>query len=86
LNGKILWTSSAAEKFGLGPYLLANGLLYILADDGRMSLAEATPAAYRRLAQAQVAGHDAWGPMAIADGRLICRDLTKMFCLDVSAK
>jgi outer membrane protein assembly factor BamB len=84
LNGKIRWTSSAAEKFGLGPYLLANGLLYTLGDEGRMVLAEATPAAYRPLAWATVVGHDAWGPMALADGRLLCRDLTRMVCLDVS--
>ena len=34
--------------------------------------------------QAQVlTGHDSWGPMAMAGGRLILRDLTRMVCLDV---
>jgi outer membrane protein assembly factor BamB len=84
LAGKIRWTSTAAEKFGLGPYLLAHGLLYILGDEGRMVLAEANPTAYRPVARATVVGHDAWGPMALADGRLVCRDLTRMVCLDVS--
>jgi outer membrane protein assembly factor BamB len=89
LDGKIMWTSTAADKFGaqgMGPYLLANGLFFILGDDGRMALAEASPAAYRRLANAQVLhGHDACAPMAMADGRLICRDLTTLLCLDVTS-
>jgi outer membrane protein assembly factor BamB len=85
LDGKVVWTSSAAERFGLGPYLLANGLFYILSDDGRLVLAEANTSEYRRLTQGQVLhGHDACGPMALADGRLLCRDLTEMVCLMVT--
>ena len=29
-------------------------------------------------------GHDAWAPMAIADGRLLLRDANKMYCVNVS--
>ena len=28
---------------------------------------------------------EAWGPMALAGGRLLARDLTRLVCLDVSA-
>jgi len=36
------------------------------------------------LATAKVlAGHESWGPMALAGDRLIVRDLTTMRCLDV---
>ncbi len=31
-------------------------------------------------------GIESWGPMAIASGRLIVRDLKKMTCLDISDK
>jgi outer membrane protein assembly factor BamB len=57
-------------------------------DDGLLTLAEATPEAYQRLDQFQVFedAHDAWGPMAIAGGRLVLRDLTRMACLDVAKK
>ncbi len=56
-------------------------------DTGLLTLASATPDGYKQLAQAQVLnGHDSWGPMAMAGGRLILRDLTTMVCLDVSAK
>jgi outer membrane protein assembly factor BamB len=85
LRGKVLWDSGSGHLFGLGPYLVANGLLFVMSDKGVLTLAEATPVGYKPLAQAQVFedGHDAWGPMAIAGGRLIVRDFTRMACLDV---
>ena len=65
--------------------LIADGLLYVLNDSGLLTLVEAVPDAYKPLSQAQVlTGHDAWGPLALAGGRLIARDLTRMVCLDVS--
>ena len=91
LDGKELWKSPGKNKFGLGPYMIsrdtnAGGMIYLLDDSGLMTLAEATPDGYKQLARAQVLhGHDAWGPMAMVDGRLIVRDLTQMICLDVAA-
>ena len=72
-TARSVWTSGSQHRFGLGPYLIADGLIFVLNDDGRLTLAEATPAGYQPLAQAQVLdGHDAWGPMALAAGRLSC--------------
>lgn len=85
LAGKLLWSSGAGAKFGLGPFLIANGLIFVLNDDGLLTLAEAAPSGYHSLTQAQVlAGHDAWAPLALAGGRLLARDLTRMVCLDVT--
>jgi outer membrane protein assembly factor BamB len=62
-------------------------MIYVMDDEGRLTLAEASPKGYVQLAQAQVLhGHDSWGPMAMVDGKLILRDLTQMVCLDVSKK
>ncbi|MCY3024259.1 MAG: PQQ-like beta-propeller repeat protein [Planctomycetota bacterium] len=84
LDGQIRWTSGA-RRFGLGPFLIADGLLYAMDDNGKMTLAEASPSGFRPLAQAQLLqGHDAWGPMALVGGRLLARDFTRMVCLDVS--
>ncbi len=84
-QGKILWASGSAVKFGLGPFALADGLIFALEDRGMLRLAEATTDGYKQLAEAQVlTGRDAWGPMAFASGRLIVRDETRMICLDVS--
>jgi outer membrane protein assembly factor BamB len=64
---------------------MADGLIYALNDAGNLSLIEATPEKFNLLAQAQVLkGHESWGPMALVNGRLIARDLTRMICLDVA--
>ena len=83
-DGRTQWSSSSAHKFGLGPYTILNGLIYVMDDDGHLTVAEATPEAYKPLTAAQVLqGHESWGPMAFASGRLIVRDLTRMVCLDI---
>ena len=87
LNGQVLWTSPSTHRFGprgLGPYNIANGMIYILDDTGVLTLAEATPTGYVQRACAKVLdGIEAWGPMAVASDRLILRDMNKMMCLDI---
>jgi outer membrane protein assembly factor BamB len=84
LDGNVVWTSGSTHKFGLGPYTIINGLIYVMDDHGLLTLAEATTTGYVQLAQADVLeGIDSWGPMAVAENRLILRDLTKMICLDI---
>ncbi|MBN2581078.1 MAG: PQQ-like beta-propeller repeat protein [Pirellulales bacterium] len=86
-SGKEVWRSGSEHRFGLGPYLIADGLIYVLDDDGVLTLAEAAPQGYRQLAQARVLdGHDAWGPMALVGSRLILRDFTRMTCIDIGEK
>jgi len=83
-DGNIVWTSTSAHKFGLGPLVIADGLLFLMNDSGLLTLSEATPAGYIQLGGAKVLeGPDSWGPMAIVSGRLILRDLNRMVCLEV---
>jgi outer membrane protein assembly factor BamB len=85
LNGKVVWASGPQHRFGIGPYTLANGLLYVMNDTGVLTLVEASPAGYKQLAQAKVlSGGESWGPLVITGGRLLCRDLTRLVCLKVS--
>jgi outer membrane protein assembly factor BamB len=84
LSGKEVWKSGSGHRFGLGPYLIADGLIYVLDDSGLLTLAQASPKGYQQLAQAQaIEGNDSWGPMALVGGRLILRDLTQMVCIEV---
>jgi len=84
---KFLWTSGKTERFGLGPYILADGKFFILDDDGTLTIAKATTSKFTLLAKAKIIdGQDAWGPLAIADGRLLMRDSKQMVCLDIRAK
>jgi outer membrane protein assembly factor BamB len=87
LQGKIVWQSGPANRFGNGPFMLAQGRFYLLNDSGELSLAQASPEAFKTLAKAKMLeGPDAWGPMALAGGRLIIRDMFHMSCLDVSGQ
>jgi outer membrane protein assembly factor BamB len=85
LEGREVWASGPEHRFGIGPYMIADGLIYVMDDAGLLTLAEATTTGYHQLAQAQVLqGHESWAPMALVGGRLLARDLTRMVCLDVS--
>jgi len=87
LQGNVVWTSTSANKFGNGPFVIAGGLIYIMNDTGELTLAQAGPSSYLALAHAKVLdGRESWGPMAIASGRLIVRDTQRMICLDISGK
>jgi outer membrane protein assembly factor BamB len=86
-DGGVVWTSTSAHQFGLGPYTIANGLIYVMNDSGVLTMVEATPSGYVQRASVKVLeGPDSWGPMAIASGRLILRDLNRMICLDVTER
>lgn len=86
-SGKVVWSSGSGGQFGLGPFLVASGLVYALNDNGTLSLFEASTEKFNLLARNQVLkGRESWGPMALAAGRLIVRDLTRVVCLDVAAK
>lgn len=85
LNGKQLWHSGSEHHFGLGPYLIAQGMIYVLEDNGMLTLVNASPDGYHQIAQAKILdGPEAWGPLALVNGRLVARDLRQMVCLDVS--
>ena len=85
LGGTVRWTSGPKHKYGLGPYIVADGLLIVFNDQGVMSLVEATPQAFQPLASAKVfdEGHEAWGPPALVAGRLLARDMTHLVCVDL---
>ncbi|MCX6930430.1 MAG: PQQ-like beta-propeller repeat protein [Verrucomicrobia bacterium] len=87
LEGKPVWASASSQQFGLGPFLAADGLCFAMNDSGLLRLIQATPERYVLLGQAQVLkGHESWAPLALAGGRLIARDLTRMVCLDVARR
>ena len=82
---KMVWTSGKTNRFGLGPYLIADDKMYILSDDGTLTMISPNTKGYMQLAQNKIFdGHDAWAPLAIADGRLLLRDSKTMFCLDIA--
>ena len=85
LDGKEVWTSEGKASFGLGSFLLADDMFFVMdGNNGTLNLVEANTAAHRELASAQVLnGEEVWGPMALSEGKLVLRSLTEMICLDV---
>jgi outer membrane protein assembly factor BamB len=87
LDGKVVWASSPTETFGLGPFLVAEDLVLAMNDSGKLRLFEAAPTRFRLLGEAQpLTGRESWAPLALAGGRLLARDLTRMVCLAVAAR
>lgn len=82
---KIIWTSGKEGRFGLGPYLIADNKLFVLSDDGTLTICRPDPKKYIQLAQKKLFdGHDSWGPMALVDGKLILRDSKTMYCVTLN--
>jgi outer membrane protein assembly factor BamB len=84
---KIIWSSGKTNRFGLGPYLVADDKFFILNDDGVLTIIEASANEYIQLGQAKILpGVDAWGPMAMTNGRLLARDSRRLVCVDVRGR
>lgn len=83
---KVVWTSGKETRFGLGPYFIADNKMFILSDDGTLTIARTSTEKYIQLEQVKVIedGHDAWAPFALADGYLLLRDAKTMICIDLN--
>ncbi|HOZ48309.1 MAG TPA: PQQ-binding-like beta-propeller repeat protein [Candidatus Hydrogenedentes bacterium] len=85
-DGHLVWSSGPENRFGLGPFLLADNKFYVLSDDGVLTMIEASAEAFIPLDRARVLrGQDAWGPIAVAGSRMLLRDSRRMTCIDVGA-
>lgn len=81
---KILWSSGKETRFGYGPYLIADNKFFILSDDGVLTIATLSARSWKPLDKIKVLqGHDAWAPIALADGYMVIRDSKNMICLDM---
>jgi outer membrane protein assembly factor BamB len=98
MDGEIMWKTSRDPDFNKGSMILAEGL--ILATDGAKSLflIEPDPSEFKPIASAELltaaeAGGDRraarfgtqnWAPIALADGRLLIRDQSRLLCVKVA--
>ena len=85
-DGTLKWSSGSDNRFGLGPFMLADDKFYILDDHGVLTMLKSSDSEYIQLGQAQVLeGHDPWGPMALAGSRMLLRDMDNMICVELGA-
>ncbi|MBI1900458.1 MAG: PQQ-binding-like beta-propeller repeat protein [Planctomycetes bacterium] len=80
LTGKVKWQ---ARGFRKGSLLAADGHLIILGENGKLALADATPAGYRERASFRVSHYRCWTVPTLAGGKLYVRDEEQIACLDL---
>ncbi|MBI5385649.1 MAG: PQQ-like beta-propeller repeat protein [Verrucomicrobia bacterium] len=80
-TGAVKWSE---KGFGLGAVTAADGKLILLSEKGELVIAEASPAAFKPLARAQVLGGKCWTAPVLSNGRVYCRNSTgDLVCVDV---
>lgn len=83
-DGALTWSSGKDHRFGLGPWLLADGKFFILDDEGVLYMARASSDHFDLLDKAKILqGHESWAPMALAHDRLLLRDMSTLACVYV---
>jgi outer membrane protein assembly factor BamB len=83
-NGEVKW---GEKKFGKGSLMMADGKIIGLSEKGELMVAEATPAAFKPVSQAQVLGGKCWSVPVLSNGKVYCRNAKgDLVCLDVSGK
>lgn len=96
MNGQVMWKTKRDPDFNKGSMILAEGL--ILATDGarKLFLIEPDPTAFKPIASAELLvaapaegmsarfGTQNWAPIALADGKLLMRDQSRMICVKVA--
>ena len=80
-TGEAKWSQ---KSFGKGALIIADGKLIVFSDSGKLAIAEASPQGYQELSSAQVlGGKDTWPIPVLANGKIYCRSLETLVCLDV---
>ena len=97
MDGQIMWETKREPTFSKGSMILADGL--ILATDGNKTLylIEPDPSEFKPLASAELLvaetsndsmasrfGTQNWAPIALADGKLLIRDQSRLKCVKVA--
>ncbi len=81
-DGNRKWRGS---RYDHGQLLLAGDLLVILAEDGDLALAEATPATARELGRFPALSGKTWDTPTLAGGKAYVRNDHEMACYDLAA-
>lgn len=100
MDGKIMWKTKNAPKFDKGSMILADGLILATDGTNKLYLIEPDPAGFKPLASADLlkqGGVDSrnrmtnfggptqnWAPIALADGKLLIRDQSRLMCVKVA--
>ena len=86
LSGKVAWQTKRAPYLCKGGSVLtADGLIYQMdGERGELHIVEPSAGGFKSLGKVKLLdGREIWGPLALADGKLVIRDQTQIKCVDV---
>ena len=81
-TGELRWSQ---RGFGRGSLIAADGMLYVLGEDGTLALVEATPAGYLEKGRFTALAGRSWTAPALSGGRLYLRNLEEMACVELQS-
>jgi outer membrane protein assembly factor BamB len=92
-DGQIKWKTMRAPLFDKGGLILADGLLLGTDGSSKLYLIEPDPSAFKPIATAELLKGESgdqrfptqnWAPLALASGRLLIRDQSRLMCVKVA--
>jgi len=100
MDGKVIWKTKNEPKFDKGSMILADGLILATDGTNKLYLIEPDPAGFKSLASADLLKQGGvntsnrmtnfggptqnWAPIALADGKLLIRDQSRLMCVKVT--
>jgi outer membrane protein assembly factor BamB len=100
MDGEIKWKTGKSPAFDKGGMIIADGLLFSTDGGSRLYLIEPDPSAFKPVASAELlktggvsgdpmatrVGGDTqnWAPLALAEGKLLIRDQSRLVCVKVA--
>ena len=93
MDGQVKWITRRTPLFDKGGMILADGLLLITDGASKLYLVEPDPSAFKPVATAELLKGDTgdqrfptqnWAPLALANGRLLIRDQSRLMCVRVA--
>jgi hypothetical protein len=99
MNGNIMWKTGRNPDFDRGSMIFADGLLLATDGLTTLYLIDPSPEAYKQISKTTLlrdggvptegmtafgGSTQNWAPMALADGKLLIRDQSRMICLKVA--
>lgn len=74
------------KSYGKGSVFLANGKLIVYGQKGKLGVVQASPDGFKEITSFQaLGGNDIWAVPVLANGKVYCRSLRDLVCLDVKA-
>ncbi len=99
MDGEIMWKTKRDPDFNKGSMILVDGLILATDGEKKVYLIEPDPTGFKPIASAELlkqeTNNDAtasgsggpiqnWAPIALADGKLIIRDQSRLMCVQVA--